>query len=345
MGPPNYGYQQSHYFRQPPPSSSSIGGPLIVVVSIIVILIISTAVLYMWALSFIRSDKMIPTFDSECYVTNDGDYLIEIIEMYLDAVCTISCNYIIVDDLGNAVPGEQGSVKSIYGLDLAFSDENVSFLDNDRDGRLSAGDQFLIRSVENGGVGVEGYDLLVKYDVSGDVMNRIRLTREKGKNIDATASKVETEFIDSGNITVYRIGSVIDRFHHLNYQELHYFLSFVYTGDEERNITVLVRTAEFIDAKETILVQNGTIFNSSGVFSAIGDYYRPETQNFSIKIFDTHSNTTLYSGIIEYVVIIEVCGSPSFLHSPPLQFVTIVVLFTVFSISSRKSSFIPRKHK
>ena len=65
----------------------------------------------------------------------------------------------------------QGSVKDIYGLNFDDQYTNVSFQDNDRDGKISAGDVFLIKNAVNGGPASAGYSLLLKFDVTGDKMN------------------------------------------------------------------------------------------------------------------------------------------------------------------------------
>ena len=79
--------------------------------------------------------------------TTQGDYIVEVERVDPDAVQPISCNYILLDDGGRAVPGVQGSVKHIYGADLDYLthepsrwwNRNVSFVDEDRDGLISAG--------------------------------------------------------------------------------------------------------------------------------------------------------------------------------------------------------------
>jgi flagellin-like protein len=145
--------------------------PVIAVILMVAITVVLAAVLYTWALSFIRSDKQTPTVGAVYQPFGNNDFAITIEKVDPDAVSVISVNYILLDDASRAVPGVQGSVKDVYGLNFDDQYTNVSFQDNDRDGKISAGDVFLIKNVINGGQASAGYSLLLKFDVTGDKMN------------------------------------------------------------------------------------------------------------------------------------------------------------------------------
>ena len=145
--------------------------PVIAVILMVAITVVLAAVLYTWALSFIRSDKQTPTVGAIYTPFGNNDFGINIEKVDPDAVSVISVNYILLDDASSAVPGVQGSVKDIYGLNFDDQYTNVSFQDNDRDGKISAGDVFQVKNAINGGQASDGYSLLLKFSVTGDKMN------------------------------------------------------------------------------------------------------------------------------------------------------------------------------
>ena len=145
--------------------------PIVAVLLMVTITVVLAAVLYTWALSFIVSDKQTPTLGAVSEPHGTNDFAVHVQKVDPDAVRPISVTYILLDDQGRAVPGVQGSVDSIYCGNPEFGQMNVTFLDEDRDGRLSAGDVFIVISKENGGQAEEGYSLLLKFEVTGDKMN------------------------------------------------------------------------------------------------------------------------------------------------------------------------------
>lgn len=145
--------------------------PIVAVLLMVAITVVLAAVLYTWALSFIMSDKQTPTIGAVYQPCGTKDFVVHIEKVDPDAVRPNSVTYILLDDQGKAVPGVQGCVSFIYCRNPDFEQTNISFQDNDRDGRISAGDVFIIISKENGGQAEPGYSLLLKYDVTGDKMN------------------------------------------------------------------------------------------------------------------------------------------------------------------------------
>ena len=151
--------------------SKSAVSPVIAVIIMVAITIVLAAVLYTWSCNFSRNDKQTPTVGAVYQPFGENNSAVHIEKVDPDAVSVISVNYILLDERGTAVPGVQGSVKDIYWKDTDFEQSNVSFYDNDLDGKISAGDVFIIVSKENGGQAEPGYSLLLKFDVTGDKMN------------------------------------------------------------------------------------------------------------------------------------------------------------------------------
>ncbi len=73
------------------------------------------------------------------------------------------------------VPGFQGEVFDITDLEKNET-TNISFSDRDGDGMLSVGDQFELKSKENGGVANVGYWLRIADGVTGDTICKPSLT-------------------------------------------------------------------------------------------------------------------------------------------------------------------------
>jgi len=68
-------------------------------------------------------------------------------------------DYFLLDGDGKAIPGGDGSLEGIYGLNFDDSNTNITFQDNDRDGMMSAGDVFLLKNFINGGLVSEDHSL------------------------------------------------------------------------------------------------------------------------------------------------------------------------------------------
>lgn len=145
--------------------------PVIAVILMVAITVVLAAVLYTWALSFIRNEKQTPTVGATYSPTGNQDFAVNIEKVDPDPVSVVSVNYYLLDDRSQAVPGVQGSVKDIYGLNFDDKYTNVSFRDIDRDGKISGGDVFLVKNKINGGQAEGGYSLLLKFSITKDKMN------------------------------------------------------------------------------------------------------------------------------------------------------------------------------
>ncbi len=87
----------------------------------------------------------------------------------------VRLTYTILDSDGKPVAGGNGTVKDIYGLNFDDPSTNISFQDNDRDGKVTPGDVFLLRDIAEGGVFSYDYTLQlnattvkeVEYSING----------------------------------------------------------------------------------------------------------------------------------------------------------------------------------
>jgi len=80
-------------------------------------------------------------------------------------------NYVLLDDRGEPVPGVDGNLIDLYGLNFDLPGTLISFQDNDRDVHISAGDVLLIKWSREGGAADHGYRLLFTYVPTGKSMS------------------------------------------------------------------------------------------------------------------------------------------------------------------------------
>ncbi len=115
-----------------------------------------------------------PTAQFELTGNQTVNYTITITEIDFK-ISLNDTEFYLFDDTGQAVPGEQGPLEWIIFSESNQSakNANLSFLDVDDDGKFSIGDQFRVKSEENGGLVPPGYSLRIAYYVTGDTICRI----------------------------------------------------------------------------------------------------------------------------------------------------------------------------
>jgi len=158
----------SPHYHGPPPSTQRKISTLIIAIACATVFL--TIVLSTHHPPFIRDDGPTPKVNMTVNQYN-GDFYLHVESIDQEGVNITHVNWILLDNQSRAVPGEQGSVKDIYGSVIAQPDVNVSFKDSDGDHNFTVGDYFVIKGVRNGGQAEAGYSLLLKYDLSGDKMN------------------------------------------------------------------------------------------------------------------------------------------------------------------------------
>ena len=351
--------------------------------SVAILLIVVAAIFfYSWTRPFIRSDKEAPEYSLDCYQISDGNFIVDIIETDPNDRCCYQVDYIIADEQGDVIQGGGGSVRSIYGADLLFegsSDHqsipshsgNVSFADNDVDRTISAGDRFIVRSVENGGIARDGFEFKLKFftdDIIGTVtfdsqntMNRSsynisgnqssRSSSNDGQNQSNRYSPYQSILCtitqDHNNISMEYGRSVLDRFRYYANGNGLYNFSWTYIGTEERNITVsLLLDGHVIRNYSLEVTTNDHIWMDGNFTFGDSPYWEEiEQHNLTVQVVDEPSNMTLYHGFVRYAVVGLSGCCPSFLHSPLFQFVTVGILISTVSFQSWRTNNNPRKHK
>ena len=174
--------------------------PVIAVILMVAITVVLAAVLYVWAASFLEQGESAPigTF----YTTKDAgnNYYVEVIKVSKQEDL-LGFSFFLKDGTGSTYVGgngfgevamqfqggeEMGIDKSYNGDDSQLQSRatNVSnddgsqfpvhFNDNDRDGKLSAGDQFTVFGGDTGPARSD-WKLDIQFDATGDIIGSARL--------------------------------------------------------------------------------------------------------------------------------------------------------------------------
>ena len=177
--------------------------PVIAVILMVAITVVLAAVLYVWAASFLEQGESAPiaTFFTE--KNSGGKWHVEFIKVSKQEDLA-GFSYFLKDETGSThvggngfgevamqiVGGEEHGIEVSYQGDdsqLQSRSNNVSaddgseypvhFSDNDRDGKLSAGDQFTVYGTGNSASGPakSGWKLDIQFDASGDIIGSAKL--------------------------------------------------------------------------------------------------------------------------------------------------------------------------
>lgn len=168
------------------------------VVITIVLIIITAAIFYLWSVTIFLG-KAAPEITASCERYSD-DYVIVLNSVEFGASVKTMKYFIVNDQVAEDYSNYSGSdglctndVDEIYGVDLTFQNEdgnpisNVSFYDDDLDGRVSTGDFFVIRGINNNdiynnkgervpGVGREGLVFNLEFVPTGETICNIILS-------------------------------------------------------------------------------------------------------------------------------------------------------------------------
>ena len=123
------------------------------------------AVLYSWAMVSHNHPKT-PKAEFEISGNATTNYTMTITDIDFKVSLNVT-EFYLTNESGLAVPGAQGNVRDINGLNISDENVNLSFTDNDQDELLSSGDYFEVVSQENGGPAKKGYSLRIAYSVTG----------------------------------------------------------------------------------------------------------------------------------------------------------------------------------
>ena len=178
--------------------------PVIAVILMVAITVVLAAVLYVWAASFLDGSgesSPIATFFVE--ESSSGVYHVEVIKVSKQEDLA-GFSFFLKDGSGSTYVGGNGfgevAMQIVggeeHGIDTSYqgddaqlesrkdnvsaddgSDYPVHFSDNDRDEKLSAGDQFMVYGQGNtaNGPAEDGWKLDIQFDSSGDIIGTAKL--------------------------------------------------------------------------------------------------------------------------------------------------------------------------
>jgi len=177
--------------------------PVIAVILMVAITVVLAAVLYVWAASFLEQGESAPIATFFVEESSSGVYHVNVIKVSKQEDLA-GFSYFLKDNTGSTyvggngfgeiamqiVGGQEHGIDTSYTGDdtqLASRADNVSaddgtdypvhFSDNDRDGKLSAGDQFMVYGTGNSanGPASDNWKLDIQFDASGDIIGTARL--------------------------------------------------------------------------------------------------------------------------------------------------------------------------
>ena len=177
--------------------------PVIAVILMVAITVVLAAVLYVWAASFLEQGESAPIATFFVEESSSGVYHVEVIKVSKQEDLA-GFSYFLKDDSGSTfvggngfgeiamqiVGGQEHGIDTSYTGDdtqLASRSDNVSaddgtdypvhFSDNDRDGMLSADDQFEVYGMGNSANGPadDGWKLDIQFDASGDIIGSAKM--------------------------------------------------------------------------------------------------------------------------------------------------------------------------
>ena len=173
--------------------------PVIAVILMVAITVVLAAVLYVWAASFLEQGESAPIATFFVQEGSDGIYHVDVIKVSKQENLA-AFSFYLKDETGSTYVGSGHGFGEVamqiiggeeHGIDMAYdggdeqldrraanvSDDDgsafpVHFNDNDRDGKLSAGDQFLVYGSGNAAEGPasDGWRLDIQFDASGDII-------------------------------------------------------------------------------------------------------------------------------------------------------------------------------
>jgi len=178
--------------------------PVIAVILMVAITVVLAAVLYVWAASFLEQGESAPIATFFVQEGSDGIYHVDVIKVSKQENLA-AFSFYLKDDTGSTYVGSGHGFGEVamqiiggeeHGIDMAYGGDDpqlerratnvseddgskypVHFNDNDRDGKLSAGDQFLVYGSGNAAEGPasDGWRLDIQFDASGDIIGSAKM--------------------------------------------------------------------------------------------------------------------------------------------------------------------------
>ena len=177
--------------------------PVIAVILMVAITVVLAAVLYVWAASFLEQGESAPIATFFVEESSSGVYHVEVIKVSKQEDLA-GFSYFLKDDTGSTFVGGNGfgeiAMQIVggeeHGIDTSYTGDDdqlksratnvsdddgsvypVHFSDNDRDNKLSAGDQFMVYGMGNSanGPAEDNWKLDIQFDASGDIIGTAKL--------------------------------------------------------------------------------------------------------------------------------------------------------------------------
>ncbi len=177
--------------------------PVIAVILMVAITVVLAAVLYVWAASFLEQGESAPIATFFVEESSSGVYHVEVIKVSKQEDLA-GFSYFLKDETGSTYVGGNGfgeiAMQIVggqeHGIDTSYTgddtqlssrSDNVSaddgtdypvhFSDNDRDSKLSAGDQFMVYGMGNSanGPAEDNWKLDIQFDASGDIIGTAKM--------------------------------------------------------------------------------------------------------------------------------------------------------------------------
>ena len=177
--------------------------PVIAVILMVAITVVLAAVLYVWAASFLEQGESAPIATFFVEESSSGVYHVEVIKVSKQEDLA-GFSYFLKDDTGSTFVGGNGfgeiAMQIVggeeHGIDTSYTGDDdqlksratnvsdddgsvypVHFSDNDRDNKLSAGDQFMVYGMGNSanGPAADNWKLDIQFDLTGNIIGSARL--------------------------------------------------------------------------------------------------------------------------------------------------------------------------
>jgi len=178
--------------------------PVIAVILMVAITVVLAAVLYVWAASFLEQGESAPIATFFVQEGSDGIYHVDVIKVSKQEDLA-GFSFYLKDETGSTYVGGGNGFGEIamqmvggeeYGIDMSYdgdvgqlkerassvSDDDgseypVHFNDTAADGKLSAGDQFMVYGSGNAanGPAEDNWRLDIQFDASGDIIGSAKM--------------------------------------------------------------------------------------------------------------------------------------------------------------------------
>ena len=189
-----------------PPQRGTDPGVIIIVIVIVVVIIVilSAALLYVWAASFLEQGESAPIATFFVQEGSDGVYHVDVIKVSRQEDLA-GFSFYLKDETGSTYVGPGHGFGEIsmqiingeeYGIDQSYNGDDeglqnraanvsdddgseypVHFRDYDQDGKLSAGDKFMVYGSGNAanGPASDNWSLDIQFDASGDIIGSAKM--------------------------------------------------------------------------------------------------------------------------------------------------------------------------